>query len=198
MTPVATSLDLDAIVAQGWVDSGDFTAAEFERARRFWHGIRAEDAYLDSVRAAAGAVIRRLTDAAWCDFGSQGLRLNLPGSDVDLGVGVKSRQWPRIRLALEDKADCLGVVRTPFGSSRLAFTWRTGESTVDLSVVTPDVYEKARRMLTCIDTGMERDERIRFTWVKQLLHASKKRDQYSAWKLMPYRRFCSGFIPFGN
>ncbi|WP_327749788.1 hypothetical protein [Streptomyces europaeiscabiei] len=196
MTPVATSLDLRTIVGHGWVESDHFTTVEAERARRFWHAIRAQDAALARIRQQAGSLVQRRTGADWCDFGSLGLHLNLPGSDVDLGAAVARDQWPHVRAALADSIDCLGVVRTPFGSVRLAFSWRTGESMVDLSVVTPDTYEEARRMLVRIDTGITRDDRIRYTWVKHLLHVSGWKEEYAAWKLAPYRRFCPGLGPF--
>jgi hypothetical protein len=196
MTDVASSLDLRAIVARGWVESDDFTPAEAARARRFWHAIRAQDAALARIRDQAGALVRGRTGADWCDFGSLGLRLNLPGSDVDLGAAVTRDRWTNVAAALAHDAECLGTVRTPFASVRLAFSWRIGGTTVDLSVVTPDIYGEARHMLACIGTGMTRDDRIRHTWVKHLLRAHGWEGAYAAWKLAPYRRFCPWCGPF--
>lgn len=193
MSSPVTSLDLESIVARGWALAEDFAPAELARASRLWCHVRSMDTALAGVRDRAGHTVHLLVKSEWSDFGSHGLRLNLPGSDIDLGVGVKRDEWSRVQASLSKNANFLGIERTPFASTRMVFQWWIGESLVDLSVVTPEAYRDARNMISAIDAGMTQEDRIRFTWIKHQLKTSGNREEYAAWKLAPYRRFCPGY-----
>jgi hypothetical protein len=64
---------------------------------------------------------------------------------------------------------------------------------VDLSVLTEDDFAVACRMLDEIDATMTEPERIAHAWVKHLLHQQGRLDEYAAWKLVTYARFCPEF-----
>jgi hypothetical protein len=51
----------------------------------------------------------------------------------------------------------------------------------------------ACRMLDQIEQAMSLPERVCHTWVKHLLHAQGCLEEYAAWKLVTYRRFCPEF-----
>lgn len=64
---------------------------------------------------------------------------------------------------------------------------------VDLSVQTEEDFAVACRMLDDIEASMTDPERIAHTWVKHLLRDLGRLDEYAAWKLNTYARFCPEF-----
>jgi hypothetical protein len=191
--PPLTELDLNAITARRWVNRGDFTDGEFERARAFYARMRADDERLEKVRAEASALISEWTGHKPRDVGSFGTRLNLASSDLDLGIGYPVEDRDRLREVLEPHTVFLGERRTRFSTSRLVFSFTLEGVEVDLSALTVEDFTVACRMLDQIDTTMTLEERIAHTWVKHLLHTSGRTQEYAAWKLVTYARFCPEF-----
>ena len=64
---------------------------------------------------------------------------------------------------------------------------------IDLSALTEEDFTVACRMLDQIEQTMTDEERVCHTWVKYLLRAQARLDEYAAWKLVTYRRFCPEF-----
>ncbi|WNI18053.1 hypothetical protein [Actinacidiphila sp. ITFR-21] len=188
-----TKLDLAAITAKGWAEPGDFTAAEFRRASDFYTAMRAHDQRLHRVRAEVSDLIEQWTGHAPRDVGSFGTGLNLETSDLDLGIGYPAQDRGRLREALEDKAKFLGERRTTFSTSRLVFSFHLDDVEVDLSALTVEDFEVACRMLDQIGQTMTPEERIAHTWVKHLLRSTGRLEEYAAWKLVTYARFCPEF-----
>ena len=54
-------------------------------------------------------------------------------------------------------------------------------------------FTVACRMLDQIEQTMTLEERVCHTWVKYLLRGQGCLDEYAAWKLVTYRRFCPEF-----
>ncbi|MFI8193798.1 hypothetical protein ACIF8T_34355 [Streptomyces sp. NPDC085946] len=191
--PPFTELDLNAIAERRWVDRGDFTEAEFARARAFYEQMRADDERLEQVRAEAAALIMGWTGHKPRDVGSFGTRLNLESSDLDLGIGYPVEDRDRLREVLAPHTTFLGERKTRFSTSRLVFSFTLDGIEIDLSALTVEDYAVACRMLDQIDTTMTLDERIAHTWVKHLLRSWGRTDEYATWKLVTYARFCPEF-----
>ncbi|MFE5594159.1 hypothetical protein [Streptomyces sp. NPDC056549] len=188
-----TELDLTAINKRRWVDRGDFTDAEFARARAFYEEMRIHDDRLEQVRANAAAVISEWTGHKPRDVGSFGTRLNLETSDLDLGIGYPVEDRDRLRAALAPRTTFLGERMTRYSTSRLVFSFKLDGIEIDLSALTVDDFAVACRMLDQIDVTMTPDERIAHTWVKHLLRSSGRTEEYATWKLTTYARFCPEF-----
>ncbi len=191
--PPFTELDLNAIAERRWVDRGDFTDAEFDRARAYYEDMRVHDDRLERVRAEAAAMISEWTGHKPRDVGSFGTRLNLESSDLDLGIGYPVEDRDRLREVLAPHTTFLGERKTRFSTSRLVFSFTLDGIEIDLSALTVEDYAVACRMLDQIDQTMTLDERIAHTWVKHLLRSSGRTDEYATWKLTTYARFCPEF-----
>ncbi len=94
---------------------------------------------------------------------------------------------------LDGRARFLGERHTSFSTTRLVFTFTVDDIEIDLSALTVDDFAVACRMLDQIDAAMSHDERVRHTWVKHLLRATGRLEDYAAWKLVTYARFCPEF-----
>ncbi|MEU9836301.1 hypothetical protein AB0D67_32600 [Streptosporangium sp. NPDC048047] len=193
MADVPTSLDLDAILDARWADPSVFSAEEFARAERFWQQRRAEDARLLAVRQAVTEQITAWTGRVPRDVGSLGIQTNLETSDLDLGIGYPVAERDRLMAALDGHATFLGERKTRFDTSRLVFGFTSGGVEIDLSALTEEDFAVACRMLNEIATGMSEPERIAHTWVKYLLRRAGRLEDYAAWKLVTYARFCPEF-----
>ncbi|SFC16584.1 hypothetical protein [Streptomyces aidingensis] len=191
--PPATDLNLDAVTAKGWAERGDFTPAEYERAEQFYDAMRVHDDHLTRVRAEAAALIEEWTGHAPRDVGSFGTRLNLETSDLDLGIGYPVDQREVLRKALDGHARFLGERATRFSTTRLVFSFTLEGIEVDLSALTVEDFTVACRMLDQIAENMDHEERVCHTWIKHLLRASGRLEEYAGWKLVTYRRFCPEF-----
>ncbi|HUY47293.1 MAG TPA: hypothetical protein VMV92_16440 [Streptosporangiaceae bacterium] len=191
--PPGTNLDLTALLAKGWADRGDFPDAEYERASAFYQGMRSHDERLRRVRERASGMIGEWTGRVPRDVGSFGTRLNLETSDLDLGIGFPVEGRARLMAALAGSAEFLGERYTRFSTTRLVFAFTVDDVQIDLSALTEDDFAVACRMLDEIDQTMTSDERVCHTWVKHLLRAGGRLEDYAAWKLVTYRRFCPEF-----
>jgi hypothetical protein len=190
---LTTDLDLDAITAKGWADRADYTPGEYERAERFYASMRVHDERLARVRAEASARIEEWIGHTPRDVGSFGTRLNLETSDLDLGIGYPVEQREVLMKALEGRARFLGERATSFSTTRLVFAFHVQGVEIDLSALTVEDFRVACRMLDQIEESMSREERVCHTWVKHLLRASGRLEEYAAWKLVTYGRFCPEF-----
>jgi len=191
--PLHTDLDLDAVMASGWADPSGFPAAEFARAEAFWLDRRRHDDRLLAVRAEASRLVTEWTGRVPRDVGSFGTRLNLAGSDLDLGIGYPAEQRAGLTSALAPHAELKGERQTSFSTTRLVWAFSCDGVEVDLSALTEDDFVVACRMLDQIDQAMTRDERVAHTWVKHLLRSAGRREDYARWKLVVYARFCREF-----
>ncbi|MFF5264607.1 hypothetical protein ACFY4C_37265 [Actinomadura viridis] len=186
-------LDLEAICAKGWVERSDLTEAEFARAEAFYAAMREHDDRLGAVYARAAQMIEEWTGRTPRDVGSFGTRLNLEVSDLDLGIGFPPEQRPALFTALEGRADFLGERQTRFSTSRLVFAFCVAGVAIDLSALTEEDFAVACRMLDEIGQCMSYEERVCHTWIKHLLHAAGRLEEYAGWKLVTYARFCPEF-----
>jgi hypothetical protein len=191
----STPLDLDAITAKGWADPADFPSEEFQRATAFYESMRAHDAGLLKVREEASALIQQWTGRVPRDVGSFGTRLNLETSDLDLGIGfpVDQREHLMQTLVGEGRARFLGERYTSFSTTRLVFSFDIAGVEIDVSALTEEDFTVACRMLDQIDAEMTLPERIAHTWVKHLLREAGRLEEYAAWKLVTYARYCPEF-----
>ncbi|WP_252395969.1 hypothetical protein [Streptantibioticus parmotrematis] len=184
---------MNSILERRWTVRGDFTDAEFARARAFYEQMRFHDERLEKVRAMAAELITKWTGHTPRDVGSFGTRLNLETSDLDLGIGYPVEDRDRLRAALAPHTTFLGERKTRFSTSRLVFSFTVDGIEIDLSALTVEDFAVACRMLDRIDQTMTLEERIAHTWVKHLLRSSGRTEQYAAWKLVTYARFCPEF-----
>ncbi|MFD8560646.1 hypothetical protein ACFV1N_25515 [Streptosporangium canum] len=193
MTAVSTTLDLDEFLAARWADPQVFTAQEFARAERFWQERRAQDGLLLKVRAAAARQITSWTGCTPRDVGSLGIQTNLETSDLDLGIGYPVAGREKLMEVLAEHTTFVGERKTRFDTSRLVFSFTVQGVEIDLSALTEEDFAVACRMLEEIATGMSERERIAHTWVKYLLRRAGRLEDYAAWKLVTYARFCPEF-----
>jgi hypothetical protein len=191
--PPGTDLDLAALLDKGWADRGDFPDPEYDQACAFYQAMRDHDDRLRAVRARASAMIEGWTGRVPRDVGSFGTGLNLETSDLDLGIGYPVEGRGHLMTALSGCAQFLGERYTRFATTRLVFAFTVDGVQIDLSALTEDDFAVACRMLDQIDQTMTADERVCHTWVKYLLRAQGRLDDYAAWKLVTYRRFCPEF-----
>lgn len=201
---VDSELDLDAIFVARWADPEAFPAAEFARAEAFYRERRQADAELLTIRAKAASMIREWTGRDSRDVGSFGLRLNLESSDLDLGIGYPVEQRDALLTLLAPHASFKGerVTRFPAAersggaagtTTRLVFAFTVDGVDVDVSALTEEDFAVACRMLDDIEASMTERDRIAHTWVKHLLRSAGRMDEYAAWKLVTYARFCPEF-----
>ncbi|MFP8959124.1 hypothetical protein ACLIYP_00920 [Streptomyces nanhaiensis] len=148
---------------------------------------------MERVRTEASALISEWTGHKPRDVGSFSTRLNLETSDLDLGIGYPVEDRHRLREVLKLHTTFLGERKTSFSTSWLVFSFTLEGIEIDLSALTVEDFAVACRMLDQIDTTMILDERIAHTWVKHLLRCSGRVEEYAAWKLVTYARFCPEF-----
>jgi hypothetical protein len=191
--PPGTGLDLAALMAKAWADRGDFPNAEYEKALAFYQAMRVHDDRLHRVRAQASELIEEWTGRVPRDVGSFGTRLNLETSDLDLGIGYPVDDRAGLKATLAGCTEFLGERYTRFSTTRLVFAFIMDGVQIDLSALTEDDFTVACRMLDQICQTMTFDERVCHTWVKYLLRAQGRLEDYAAWKLVTYRRFCPEF-----
>jgi len=192
-TAPGTELDLAAILARGWADRGDFPAAEYRRAAEFYEAMRAHDERLSRVRQKASGMVEAWTGRRPRDVGSFGTGLNLETSDLDLGIGCPVEARDGLMATLAPHARFLGERYTRFSTTRLVFAFAVGGVQIDLSALTEEDFAVACRMLDQIGQAMTYEDRACHTWVKYLLRAGGRLEEYAAWKLVTYRRFCPEF-----
>lgn len=188
-----TALDVDAIVAARWAVPELFPEEELTQAEAFWLARRAEDERLLQVRTKAGQLVESWTGRTPRDVGSFGIQLNLETSDLDLGIGYPAADRQELMAALAPHTAFKGERRTRFTTTRLVFSFTVDDVEIDLSALTEEDFTVACRMLDEIGTGMSREERIAHTWVKHLLRSAGRIEEYAAWKLATYSRFCPEF-----
>jgi hypothetical protein len=186
-------MDLDAILASGWADPSAFTPQEFAEAEQFWMSRRAHDAALQETYNAAARQVTAWTGRVPRDVGSFGTRLNLDSSDLDLGIGFPVADREDLVLALSSHASFKGERFTRFDTTRLVFAFAIGGIDIDVSALAEEDFTVACRMLDQIDAGLSRDERIAHTWIKHQLRQAGRHEDYAAWKLVVYARYCPEF-----
>ncbi len=186
-------MDLESIIRKGWADPADFTAAEFTQAEQFWTSRRNHDGPLLAAFTEASQLIREWTGRTPRDVGSFGTRLNLETSDLDLGIGYPVAERAHLRGALSEHTTFKGERYTRLDTTRLVFAFTTHGIDIDVSALTEEDFTIAGRMLDQIKTGMTRDERITHTWIKHQLRQAGRHEDYAAWKLVVYARYCPEF-----
>ncbi|WP_328915482.1 MULTISPECIES: hypothetical protein [unclassified Streptomyces] len=190
---LTTELNLTALTAKGWAERGDFSDSEFGRAEQFYAAMRVQDDRLTRVRADASALIEEWTGQTPRDVGSFGTRLNLETSDLDLGIGCPVERREVLTKALAEHTRFLGERGTRFSTTRLVFSFALEGIEIDVSALTVEDFSVACRMLDQIAESMSLEERVCHTWIKHLFRASGRLEEYAAWKLVTYRRFCPEF-----
>ncbi len=191
--PSGTELDLAALLAKGWADRGDLPDTEYKRAVEFYEAMRVHDDRLYHIREKASGFIEQWTGRVPRDVGSFGTRLNLETSDLDLGIGCPVERRAGLMAALAGHADFTGERYTRFSTTRLVFSFAVDGVQIDLSALTEEDFAVACRMLDQIGQAMTREERVCHTWVKHQLRDQGRLEEYAAWKLVTYRRFCPEF-----
>lgn len=186
-------MDIEKILAAGWVTAADLGPAEYHRAEQFWQAKRADDAYLHAVREQATAMIQDWTGRRPRDVGSFGTQVNLDSSDLDLGIGCGVEDRPALLAAVAGRATFKGERWTSETSSRLVFSFTVEGIEIDLSALTVEDFAIACRMLDQIEAGMTCEERITHTWVKHLLREAGRLEDYARWKLVVYAKYCPEF-----
>ncbi|WP_431929946.1 hypothetical protein [Nonomuraea jabiensis] len=188
-----TALDLDAIIAAQWAEPARFPEREYARAEAFWLERRRQDKRLLAIRTRAAELVESWTGRVPRDVGSFGIQLNLQTSDLDLGIGFPVNYREQLMAALAPHTAFKGERATRFETTRLVFAFTVDGIEIDLSALTEEDFAVACRMLDEIDAQMSRPERIAHTWVKHLLRSSGRSEDYAAWKLVTYARFCPEF-----
>lgn len=191
--PSGTELDLAALLAKGWADRSDFPDTEYGCALEFYEAMRAHDDRLYGVREKASGLVGQWTGRQPRDVGSFGTRLNLETSDLDLGIGDPVEGRSGLTAALASHTEFLGERYTRFSTTRLVFSFTVDSVQIDLSALTEDDFAVAGRMLDQIGQTMTHEERVCHTWVKFQLRDQGRLEEYAAWKLVTYRRFCPEF-----
>ncbi len=191
--PPGIGLDLAALAAKGWANRADFPDTEYTLGLEFYEVMRAHDDRLHRVRSQAAERIEQWTGRVPRDVGSFGTKLNLETSDLDLGIGCPIDDRAALMAALDPHTRFLGERYTRFSTTQLVFAFTLEGVQIDLSALTEEDFTVACRMLDQIDQCMTFEERVCHTWVKHLLRSHGRLEDYAAWKLVTYRRFCPEF-----
>jgi hypothetical protein len=186
-------MNLDDILAAGWANPSDLSSTEFAQAEQFWTERRADDTRLQDAYDSAAQLIETWTGRQPRDVGSFGTRLNLDSSDLDLGIAYPTADRHELIAALNPHTTYKGERYTRFDTTRLVFAFTHHDIDIDVSALTEEDFTVACRMLDQINTGMTRDERIAHTWIKHQLRTAGRHDDYAAWKLVVYARYCPEF-----
>jgi hypothetical protein len=183
-----------AALEAGWPEPGTLGVRDRADAERFYALVRAEDVRLRRVLSAAAAMVRSWTGCAPREIGSFRLRLNLPGSDLDLGIGYPARARENVIAVLGEHTAFLGEQPTRFGARRLAFALGVQDVPIDITALPKPQFAGACRLAEQVAAAMTEPERAHYTWIKHLLKSAGERDALAVWKLAPYTR-CPGFAP---
>jgi hypothetical protein len=163
-------------------------------AQQLYDSIRANDAKLLAVEAKAIVAIRELTGYVAEDVGSFGLLLNLPGSDLDLAIGVPDRDRDRVVAILKSAMKYKGERQTSSKTIRHVFVFTVAGVEVDLGILPTEDFSQLIHGLNRCRTEMTMQERVLHVWEKHTLKLQQRHEDYARLKLEPYARFCPGFI----
>lgn len=129
------------------------------------------------------------------DVGSFGLLLNLPGSDLDLAIGVPSNDQERVLEVLRrEEMRFKGERQTSATSNRKVFEIDFEDLQVDVGVLPKDDFDLLLSSLKRCVAEMTDHERVEHVWRKWNLKQEGRREEYAQLKLEPYARFCPSFI----
>ena len=166
----------------------------FATAEQLYEAVRFQDAELSAREERVRSMIDELTGYCPEDVGSFGLLLNLPGSDLDLAIGVPAEDQDRVfgvchRQGMKFK----GERWTSPTSTRKVFEFTFENVPVDLGVLPKEDFDLLVSCLERCRREMTRDERVEHVWQKWKLKQDGRQREYAELKLEPYARFCPSF-----
>jgi hypothetical protein len=140
-------------------------------------------------------MIDELTGYCPDDVGSFGLLLNLPGSDLDLAIGVPAEDQDRVfKICHRQGMKFKGERQTSATSTRKVFEFTFENVPVDLGVLPKEDFDLLVSCLERCRREMTRDERVEHVWRKWKLKQDGRQREYAELKLEPYARFCPSFV----
>lgn len=160
----------------------------------YYKSIRVEDERLAAVEGKAIHRIRQWTGYEPVNVGSFGLLLNLPGSDLDLSIGVVSIDFQAVCKEI-DRAGCefLAIRETRPGTVRHVYRFMLEEIEVDFAIMSDEDLRLLVPGLVSCRRGMTHEERIEHVYEKRRLREQGDKQGYANFKMAPYMKYCPGF-----
>jgi hypothetical protein len=176
--------DLQRILHAGWVSLDEFTEDEQRRSVRFYQSLAGQRWQLARAQRQAVAVVRHWSGQTPVVMGSSRFGTALHASDVDLYVATPGGQptLTHLRTLLDGRATYRKTRTGPTGHDRHLFTFRQGETSVDLNFVPTGDYHLARTVIQEIADAFTDPDRTAHTWIKHLTRLHRTRQDYEQWK----------------
>jgi hypothetical protein len=167
----------------------------FNTPEQLYAAIRSHDSGLLATEERVRSKIEGLTGYRAEDVGSFGLLLNLPGSDLDLAIGVLPDDQKRVlELLHREGMRFKGERPTSATTTRKVFELDFENLQVDIGVLPRDDFDLLVSSLKRCVAEMTDQERVEHVWRKWNLKQEGRREEYAQLKLEPYARFCPSFI----
>jgi hypothetical protein len=179
----------------GQIDGQAQMNESFMSAEEFYEAIRRQDPGLRAREERACARIEELTGYRAQDVGSFGLALNLPGSDLDLAIGVPPTDKDRVvAIFTEQGMNDKGERQTSLTTTRRVFEFSFEDIPIDIGVLPTTDFVLLVSSLERCRKEMTHEERVEHVWQKWKLKQQGRREEYAQLKLAPYARFCPSFL----
>jgi hypothetical protein len=146
--------------------------------------------HLSAKEGRARVKIVELTGYRAKNVGSFGLLLNLPGSDLDLAIGVPQADKDRVVaiFAKEGMKD-EGERQTSLTTTRRVFKFTLEDVSIDIGVLPVGDFQVLVSSLERCRMEMTHAERVEHVWQKWTLKQEGRSEEYAQLKLAPYARF---------
>ena len=167
----------------------------FDTAEELYENVRAQDAKLSAIEDRVRFLIHQLTGYHASNVGSFGLLLNLPGSDLDLAIGVTAEDRACVLEACYRHGMTFkGERQTSATTTRKVFEFLFEDVAVDLGILPKGDFDLLVPCLERCRKEMTHGERIEHVWKKWRLKQEGRQQEYAELKLEPYARFCPSFL----
>ncbi len=172
----------------------DWNKTEWDKAVALYKSIRDDDERLATIEGRAVNFIRQCTAYEPLDVGSFGLMLNIPGSDLDLSMGVDDNDVDRVQKILSNQGlKFKGERITRPNTVRYVFAMSLENVEIDIAVLKREDFQLIIRGLEQCRRELTERERIIHVYKKLVLKRQGNKETYAKFKLASYIKYCPGF-----
>ncbi len=171
---------------------------DYHQAKLDYQKIRSNDPFLYRIQSQFSNYLFQEIGYFPINNGSFGLWLNHGTSDLDLAVGVPEAETELTIKKLKEIAKFKGVRQSTKESVRYVFQFQVENIEIDLGILPPRDYQLTQYGMNACRALMTEEERIIHVWRKIQLLNSGNIEEYSKYKLEPYKKYFDpifNFIP---